>query len=236
VDEEEEDVRRTPDKENAWRRLTKEEDAWRAVDEEEEDVRRTADKENAWRCMTEEEDVWRAVDEQYVACRGGRRGRGRRRRAAHGGQKCAQRSAELENTRRAVNEADPRRVADEGRLRDSCTTRLAIIARRPFAIICFLLLLMTRVTTADSDYYADDGTGDGGWTGAPSHLPTTLSERLATKNCYDPSGISCTCSGENVFSNGLYENDLSGTIPPELSACTDVTTLCVYCLSLTHFH
>ena len=55
---------------------------------------------------------------------------------------------------------------------------------------------------------------------------TTVSEELASGNayasCYDPAGVSCTCTGINLN----YEQ-LTGTIPAELSACTGLKYLCV---------
>ena len=56
-------------------------------------------------------------------------------------------------------------------------------------------------------------------------LATTLETQLAStySSCYDPAGSSCTCSETiNLSSLGL-----AGTIPAELSACTDVTVLYV---------
>ena len=54
---------------------------------------------------------------------------------------------------------------------------------------------------------------------------TTLSAQLAStySSCYDPAGMTCTCTG--IIS--LESRSLTGTIPPELSACTGVDQLCV---------
>ena len=51
---------------------------------------------------------------------------------------------------------------------------------------------------------------------------TSLKAALASNyDCYDPSGVSCTCSSFISLTYGSY----TGTIPPELSACTSVTEL-----------
>ena len=53
---------------------------------------------------------------------------------------------------------------------------------------------------------------------------TTLTAQLAStySSCYDPTGSSCSCTSIELDSQGL-----PGTIPTELSACTDVATLYV---------
>jgi hypothetical protein len=51
---------------------------------------------------------------------------------------------------------------------------------------------------------------------------TTLETQLAASyTCYDPTGTSCSCSGQI----DLASSSLTGTIPSELSACTALITL-----------
>lgn len=54
---------------------------------------------------------------------------------------------------------------------------------------------------------------------------TTLEYKLTDTygSCYDRTGVSCTCTG----TVSLFSQSLTGTIPAELSACTDVATLYV---------
>ena len=65
---------------------------------------------------------------------------------------------------------------------------------------------------------------------------TTLSEQIESDyTCYDPAGVSCTC-GTVADPNptiSLPQLGLTGTIPAELSACTDLTTVNFYENSLT---
>ena len=73
-------------------------------------------------------------------------------------------------------------------------------------------------------------------------VATTVSDELAYGSysyCYDPAGVSCTCTGEMYLWTGYgddsYGDDsygassygLSGRIPAELSACIGLTVLCV---------
>jgi len=59
---------------------------------------------------------------------------------------------------------------------------------------------------------------------------TTLSEEIdSSYSCYDPAGVSCTCTG--LISLG--DRGLTGTLPAALSACTGVTNLYLNYNSLT---
>jgi hypothetical protein len=64
---------------------------------------------------------------------------------------------------------------------------------------------------------------------------TTLEEQLTTSysSCYSSSGEGCTCTGGIALS----DESLTGTIPSALSACADITVLCVAatCLGAIRF-
>jgi hypothetical protein len=55
---------------------------------------------------------------------------------------------------------------------------------------------------------------------------TTLEYKLTETygSCYDLAGVSCSCTG----GVNLNDQSLTGTIPPELSACTGLTDMCDY--------